>query len=368
MDRRVVPIATSKYGLTVAAMVLPSDKTSEGMIYLLPRPKNIEDFIYWFVTEYLQDDLPELFPENSRFSWRDNALYVPPQVEILINRLSEHKANALSQQSILENEIASKKAENSYYSGIMSETGDVLVGEIKRALSVMGFTEIVDVDELISKGIESGPKKEDLRLVIGDRTVLLECKGITGIPSEAESLQVSKYVSARSREWCQTNLAGLSIINHQRYLAPLERDNKGTFTRVALSSAADYCIGLLTTVDLSKLLRGCLKYGWRIDSIAPLFLEIGRISPIPTNYRPIGAIGHFYEMPGALKMLLENQSLSVGDRIAYETQLEYIEENIESIRIEDAVIDKVSPGVEISVKTILNRSQAAIGTRVFKVV
>lgn len=58
---------------------------------------------------------------------------------------------------------------------------------------------------------------------------LVEIKGIRGKPKEANSLQVTKYLAPRMREWGRTDLHGLTIINHQRNLPGLEREHDHVF-------------------------------------------------------------------------------------------------------------------------------------------
>lgn len=55
--------------------------------------------------------------------------------------------------------------------------------------------------------------------------VLVEVKGINGMPKEADSLQVAKYLTPRMREWGRTDIRGLAIVNHQRHLPALVSPN-----------------------------------------------------------------------------------------------------------------------------------------------
>jgi hypothetical protein len=89
--------------------------------------------------------------------------------------------------------------------------------------------------------------------------VLVEVKGITGIPREASSLQVTKYLAPRMREWGRTDLHGLAIVNHQRHLPALDRDHEQVFQPDVLSNAEDQGFSLLTTWDLYRLVRALYR-------------------------------------------------------------------------------------------------------------
>lgn len=76
---------------------------------------------------------------------------------------------------------------------------------------------------------DTSPKREDLRIYDDSPILLVEIKGISGFPRDAAALQVAKYLAPRMREWQRTDIQGLSIINHQRNLPGLDRDNKTPF-------------------------------------------------------------------------------------------------------------------------------------------
>lgn len=105
----------------------------------------------------------------------------------------------------------------------------------------------MDVDEELEPGQR---KREDLQVQGSSPTLLIEIKGIAGLPSEHDAM----------REWQRTDVAGLSIINDQRHLPGLQRKGE-PFTDDVLTKANEQRFGLLTTWDLFRLLRSFIKLG-----------------------------------------------------------------------------------------------------------
>lgn len=168
------------------------------------------------------------------------------------------------------------------------------------------------------------------------------------------------------REWNRTDVQGLAIINHQRNLPALERENRNTFSKDVLTNAEDQGFGLLTTWDLFRLLRGYLKNGWRHDHIRPLFYQSGRIEPVPSHYELIGVIEHFWERPGALGVRVEAAEIKHGDHIAFELPSEFEEQVVDSLQVEDEPVTKAQVGALAGIKTQLAKKQAKKGVRVFR--
>jgi hypothetical protein len=53
------------------------------------------------------------------------------------------------------------------------------------------------------------------------------------------ALQVWKYIAPRMKEWNRTDVQELAIINHQRNLPPLDRENIAPFLEDVLTNAQE---------------------------------------------------------------------------------------------------------------------------------
>jgi hypothetical protein len=89
------------------------------------------------------------------------------------------------------------------------------------------------------------------------------------------------------------------------------------------------------------------------------------IEPIPSHYEPVGTVSRFFEQASALTIDLTGE-IKVGDTLAYELPVEFEQEEVQSLRLNDEDVDQAVPGVEVGVKTSLTKEQARKGVRVFR--
>ncbi|MGD0048916.1 MAG: hypothetical protein ABSE42_18085, partial [Bryobacteraceae bacterium] len=237
-----------------------------------------------------------------------------------------------------------------------------LVEAVKRALSVVGFTSVLDSDELVS----TGRRKEDLQIHDCSPVLLVEVKGIAGMPTEHDAIQVGKYLAPRMKEWGRTDVGGVSIINHQRNVPGLDR-SLSPFTDVVLTNAIDQQFGLMTTWDLFRLVRNFLQLGWKPDDVQPLFYRHGRMEAVPVHYEYVGLIEKYFEKVGVVGIRVVEAAVQQGDRIAYELPIDYIEQEVESLQAERRAVATAAAGVLAGVKTNLTKEQARTGVRVFRI-
>jgi translation elongation factor EF-1alpha len=64
---------------------------------------------------------------------------------------------------------------------------------------------------------------------------------------------------------------------------------------------------------------------------------------------------------------LESGVLRAGDRVAYELPVDFIEETVTSLRLNDQVVEEANAGDYVGLKTTLNKQQARDGLRVYRV-
>ena len=222
----------------------------------------------------------------------------------------------------------------------------------------MGFDDIVDVDK--DEEAEDGRLREDLRIKNEPDTVLVEVKGITNIPRDADALQVGKYIPVRIMEWKDPEVRGLSIINHQKGLPPLEREDENVFHHDIEINAQTLDFGLLTTWDLYRLARSYECLGWQHKDIRDLLLKTkGRIEPVPAHYEFVGTIENYFAEPEVIALQLgEGKNIAVGDQLAYQTPSDFIEEENTSMQIDNDQVEEAEGEVLVGLKTILTKQQA----------
>jgi hypothetical protein len=351
-------IANNKYGESVAGVTGSSVEDNHGWVFIFPQINNKADFLVQFLNEVLPDLTPKLFPHFEGGRWLHSPEYEISSILELKNRIQQIEDDAKQKINEIEKEIESEKIAFGYLYELLMQTGDELVRAVKRGLEMLGFKNVVDVDEEKEKAGEKGYLREDLQIRDKSPLLLIEVKGINGFPREAQSLQVWKYIAPRMRQLERTDIHGLSVVNHQKNLPALERDNDNPFGDDILTNAEDQHFGLLTTFDLYRLIRSYIKNRWAHEHIEPLFYRSGRISPIPINYELVGAIEHYWDAINVVSIRIESGELNVGDRIAFELPVEFDEQTVESMQIEKTTVNKAEVGALVGIKTHLTKHQA----------
>ncbi|MEH2074395.1 MAG: hypothetical protein V7K57_08375 [Nostoc sp.] len=361
-----LPLLKNKFGNDVAGLIFPSDGR-KGWIFILPNLKKKADFTTKLIEQILPEIVPSLFPEQEYASWIHRVEYTLPQVNRLHQNIVEIREKANLKVAVLEQEIENEQKTNAYLFNLLTETGDALVQAIIKTLQILGFQQIKDADqELAMQGIEK-QNREDLQIHDYETTLLVEVKGIKGFPCDDDALAVQKYVVLRMREWKSVNIQGLTIINHQRHIPPLERDNTLPFRQEILDVAEEQQIGLLTTWDLHRLARSFVQNQWNHKQIKDLFYQVGRINILPSHYEFIGIIERFIESKEILGIKIEASSLRLGDRIAFKLPVIFEEQKCESLEFEKNLIQVAEVGMLVGTKTHLTKEDVSIGIYVYRV-
>ncbi len=367
LEDRWVTLATNKYGDPVAGAIAPSPADGDkGWIFLVPRLRAPGSFIRELLDELLPNLVPRFFPHAEGSRWTRRVEYELPEVLGLRAEIEGVEAEARKRAVELEQRIEQARHKHGFLHELLTSTGDELVTAVIRTLELVGFRDVRNVDEEEDGG-EDGRKREDIQIWDASPVVLGEVKGIVNLPREAGALQVTKYLRPRMKEWERTDIDGISIINHQRRLPALDRQNDQVFQDDVITNAQEQGFGLLTTWDLFRLARGFIRNGWTHDQVRGLFYRHGRIEPVPYHYDFVGVIDGLWEQAGALGLQLAGGRVAVGDVLAYELKVDFIEEAVTSLRLDDQPVTEASGSAHVGVATGLTKTQARDGTRVFRI-
>ena len=359
-------LARNKYGLDVACSITMEKK--KGRIFIFPNLQNKPLFVMKLLKDVLPEISPHLFPDFEGAHWVQRPEYELLEIQILKNEVIQIQEESKQKIETFKAKIEAIRSEMSYLHDLIKETGEPLVAAVKKALEVLGFQKIVDVDQEMKRIGDSRTKREDLQIHDNSPILLIEVKGIAGLPKDTAALQVWKYIAPRMKEWSRTDIQGLSIINHQRNIPTLERENDSLFRDDVLINAEEHKFGLLTTWDLFRLIRSFLKNDWKHKYVKDLFCQCKRIIPVPTHYKFIGRIEKFWEKIGVVGVRIENLEIKVGDRIAFELPVEFEEQLVESLQVDNESADSIGKAELAGINTSLTKEQAKKGTRVFKII
>lgn len=365
LTKNWLPLLKNKFGGCIGGLIVPEN--SKGRILILPQLSKKSEILSKLLRELIPDISPHLFPHIEGLRWVERDEYELDSIIKYKNEKINVRQRVEKELEELDKKIAEERDEYGFLHGLITQTGQELVLSIKSCLEFIGFKNIVDVDKQICNQNTKKLKQEDLQIHDTSPTLLLEIKGLSSLPREADIIQVTKYVNRRMKEWGKQDVHGVSIINHQRNIPALERDNQHIFTEQQIEDAKNYDITLVSTWDLFLLIRGMMKWKWDPETIQNLFYVNGRISRLPSNYKSIAKIVKYYEQIGVISVLVNENKIYKGQRIGYITSEGYLEEDILSLQLEKQDVEEAIPGQLVGIKTIYSKIQLPEGTIVYKV-
>lgn len=360
------PLAVNRFDDIVAAALLSQEETG-GAVLILPDINDKAAFLLDLLENVLPEGFPHLFPNTDKLGWLRQDIYQPPRVVEIQSQIRQLQEVVDLQIAKLNEDIAQEQAKQSFLADLITQTDDRLVAAVETCLKTLGFSDVVNFDEeLTQRG--SSDMREDLHIRDRSPLVLVEVKGIGGTSTESDALQVTKYLVPRMRELGRTDLHGLAIFNHQRHLAPLIR-RQIPFSDDVLTIAKDTSSGfaLLTTWNLYKLVRNFIKHGWNHSQVADLFYQYGFIEAVPLHYSYIGTAERILQDISVVGVKIEQGTLKLGDRIAFELDVEFVEQDIQSMQFENKRIETAEVGQLVGITTHFTKEQLRKKPRVFRV-
>ena len=356
-----VTLAENKFGQPVA---ICRCRGSKGTVIVVPQIANKGDFLESLFANVLPEIAPHLFPYIEQGKWIHQREYELPRILEIKKRQKEIELQAREEIEALEGELDRERATNGWIHDLLTGTDSVLVDAVKKALRSLGFSQIVDVDE--ERDAEGKSRREDLQIRDSSPILIVDVKGIGGYPGDADVLQADKHAAIRMREEKRTDIIGLSIINHQRHLPPLDRENAMPFRQELLDAAEERTLSLLTAWDLYRFARNATRLCWKAEQVVPLFYSKGRIHVVPIHYEFLGVVAKAWT--DKFGIVMNKSELRVGDRIAVEFPIEFEEIQVDSIRVNDQSVEVASVGDPAGLLWPVSAPKLKEGMRVFRVV
>ncbi|SEI96196.1 hypothetical protein [Paraburkholderia diazotrophica] len=329
-------LAVNKFGNAVGIM----RRCGKGLTIVLPQLAQKAVFLQELMTIALPELAPHLFPEIERGRWANRAEYELPRVAELQAEKARIAAETEATLARLDTDIEAERAANGWLHDLLTETGDPLVVAVEKALAEIGFEHVVDMDKIRDQ--EGKSRREDLRIEDRSPLLIVDIKGIGGYPSDDDATQATKHAFINAKELKRTDVQGLAIINHQRHLPPLERENDMPFRQELLDVAGETGLGLLTTFDLYRMVVNMRKLDWPSEHVKAVVYGHQRIEPVPAHYRYIGTVAK--AMTGKLGVVIAENEIAVGDRLAVEGLIYFDEADVASIRVNDKPVERAKVG------------------------
>lgn len=336
----------NKYNDIVGGMFNPKNG---GIVIILPQCSKKKEIILSLIKNIIPNIIPSLFPDFENKTWLHDEEYEFENVKKYESDIKNIQEEAENKIKDLENKIKEEHNKWEFLNNIITETGEELVESLIKCLEYIGFEKIKDVDKEIEESSDSSRiKEEDLQICDDSPILLLEVKGIGGNPTDEDILQVNKYTLRRIKEWNRIDVKGISIINLQREIPPLDRVK---FTEKQIKDAENHDITLINTWNLYMLIRGMIKYQWDGKVIRDLFYtDDGTISNIPSNYKKIGKITSVIPDKNIIGVTIESEKLIKGDRIGYLKNHEFFENDVNSMQINNNDVNEGNIGDEVGIE------------------
>lgn len=316
-----------------------------NLLLVLPQFAQKGEILEELLTTVLPDVVPSLFPYNTESQWLENPAYLLPCAQELLSRKEAIKIEYVAKIKDFDEQIEENYNKYRWLHELLTESSEELVMTVKTFFEWLGFENIRDMDE-INKSL----KEEDLQIEMKSGLLVIEVKGLHGTSKDEECSQVNKFVTRRMKEKGMTNVQGLYIVNHQRHLPPLDRQNP-PFSEIQIQDAINDERGLLTTWQLFNLYFSVENGAISKEEARKAILRVGLITFKPSDVIPLGQPKQILR-EGTVLTLDDIPKIVVGDMLLIKRGERYLSANIESIRVDDETVpeaENCGVGIKIDV-------------------
>jgi hypothetical protein len=215
-----------KHGLALAGVFRSKESfySSDFVVWLPDQARShLKDWLKHALSLWREDE-PDRFPIAG--DWHiDDAWASIPELDSR-RRLADFDAEerrrlelSAMQRQVLADQVEADEVEGAVWRSLLTLKGDDLVRQVQSALESFAFV-VVDSDALPEN---KGKKREDLRVIDGAWTALVEVKGYAGSAKSGDLLQVTSTVGAYAAAKGREPDALWYVPNVERDLSPDQR-------------------------------------------------------------------------------------------------------------------------------------------------
>ena len=325
----------------------------EQLFFYFPNIHNKSDFINDLLNNYLPDIYPELFPNSIRNQWLNEQEFYLPNYKKLIEKKENLTKEYNKNIKLINNEIENNKQKFSFLHDIITSSGDNLVNAVIKYLCFLGYSNIKNMDE---EKDNDKDKEEDIQIILEDKLIIIEVKGIGGTSTDSDCLQISKIRHRRCKERGDFNVHAIYLVNHQKHL-PANKRKMPPFTINQIQDAINDERSLLTTWQFFQIYN-LIKVGFITkNEIKKCFFKYGYIDFINELFQEIGKVTEVFDNGMIIILELNNISLNNNDLLLVKKNGFLYTVKIESLQLNKKNVKIVNNGVVgIKVNKIIKKN------------
>lgn len=339
-------LAKDRFGEPVSFVkfILNKDNSPSGFLYVLPLSSKRNKMLIELMREILPSIHSNIFPDIANFKWLNKEEYLLPSIKKLTDDKRSAEKELKNKIKEIEGNINSEKQKYGFLYGILlpDSFDDKLVKNLLTLFSKFGYKDLKCPDDDIE-----GNKQEYIQIK-DNNPILIEVKGISGKPSESNCQQVLKYMIRRQKEENRQDIHGMFIVNHQRNIEPLEREDP--FTQPQIDDSRNSHYSLLSTWTLFKAFLAFERGELTFEDIDYCMRKPGLIEFLPKNWEEIGEVERVFPQQSVIGVKIDKNKLKVEDYIGYIHNDKYIIKKIKSIKIEGNEVNEGYPNQDIGIK------------------
>ncbi len=335
-DPNYIPLIKNSVGDIVSIC----EQGDNYLKFYLPQIESKNVFLETFLIKIAPDLTPELFPFSTTFIWKHKEDYWLPNHKKLLDERKNIEHEYEGKLNSKDTEISTNIKKYSFLHDIITETGDRLVDSLIQYLKWLGFENVTKVDEE-----DTGSKvlEEDIQVELENGLLIIECKGIGGTSTDSDCSQISKIKHRRCKERNRFDVFALYIVNHQRYLPPLTRQNP-PFTDNQKQDALNDERSLLSTWQLFNLYYEIENEIFDKKSVRNDLLKYGFIEFRPKDLIFIDQPKELFKNGYVCIVNITDIELNIGDEILVEKIGKFQKATIEGIQISDKPVTTANIG------------------------
>lgn len=286
----------------------------------------------------LYEGFSDYFPLIEESKWIHKKQYMLLEEQMIDEQIVELEKEFNDKKSNLDQQKVELAGKYGFLQKLITATGEELVQAMIAFLKWLGYEHVIDKDTIAKNVLE-----EDIQVDLGEKgLMIMEVKGIHRTSQDSECSQIDKIRYRRQKENKERDIYALYVVNHQRGIEPLQRQNP-PFTIEQKADALSCDRGMLTTWKLFNIYKAVEEGIISKEKVRESLLQYGVISFEPDMAKPLAEPYHIWQNGMVLGIEVDS-TIHVGDKIFVEYDECWYKADIVSLQQEGQSFQMVETG------------------------